>query len=133
MSAKRFFDTNVLIYAFANEDRKSAIAEDLLREGGTISVQVLNEFANVSRKKLKLQWSEISARLFVVAALFDSPLPITQAIHESSVTLAAKHKIAFYDAVLVASAQSAKCTVLISEDLQHGAKFGDVTIQNPFA
>jgi predicted nucleic acid-binding protein len=52
MPGERFFDTNVLIYAFAVGDRRSARAEALLAEGGVIGVQVLNEFTNVVRRKL---------------------------------------------------------------------------------
>ena len=50
MPAKQFFDTNILIYAFASNDLRSARAESLIAEGGVIGVQVLNEFTNVTRR-----------------------------------------------------------------------------------
>ncbi len=63
MSAKAFIDTNILIYAFALDDPRSEKAEALLSAGGTISVQVLNEFVNVSRRKLRRDWNEIEEAL----------------------------------------------------------------------
>jgi predicted nucleic acid-binding protein len=132
MSARRFLDTNVLIYAFGANDQKSETAKATLAAGGVISVQVLNEFANASRKKLKLEWEEIAERLAVVDTLLDSPTPITVELHAAAVKIAARRRIAFYDALIVASAQASKCAVLVSEDFQHGAKFGDVEVQNPF-
>ncbi|MHB8886529.1 MAG: PIN domain-containing protein, partial [Methylovirgula sp.] len=57
-----FFDTNVLIYAVSDDPRR-ANADRILREGGAISVQVLNEFTNVCRKKLRLDWPRIEEAL----------------------------------------------------------------------
>ena len=57
MPGNRFFDTNVLIYAFAADDPRNFRAEELLSEGGSIGVQILNEFTNVTRRKLQWQWT----------------------------------------------------------------------------
>ena len=54
MSAETFLDTNVLVYAVVKDDPRAAIAEQLLAQGGAISVQVLNEFVSVARRKLGL-------------------------------------------------------------------------------
>lgn len=54
MPDKAFFDTNILIYAIAANDPRSQHAEELLAAGGAISVQVLNEFASVARRKLQM-------------------------------------------------------------------------------
>ena len=56
MADRRFFDTNILIYAFAADDPRSARAEGLIADGGVIGVQVLNEFTNVTRRKLRWDW-----------------------------------------------------------------------------
>jgi predicted nucleic acid-binding protein len=132
MSAKAFLDTNVLIYAFT-PGAKGSIAERCLAEGGLISVQVLNEFANVSRRKLGLSWKDIDDRIGVVLALCDEPLPITLERHAEARALASRRQLAFYDALIVASATAASARELLSEDMQDGARFGDLRIRNPFA
>ena len=132
MPAKRFFDTNILIYAFASNDPRSATAESLIAEGGAIGVQVLNEFTNVTRRKLRWQWEQIEASLAVVEELLGPVGALTKAIHTQAVALAREHQLAVYDALIVAAAQDAGCTILFSEDFQHGQKFGMLTVENPF-
>jgi predicted nucleic acid-binding protein len=132
MPGDRFFDTNVLIYAFAADDRRSARAEELLSEGGIVGVQVLNEFTNVARRKLSWNWVEIEAALSVIAQLLDGPRSLTGAIRASAAALARDHELSFYDALIVAAAADAGCSVLFTEDLQDGRKFGAVTVENPF-
>jgi predicted nucleic acid-binding protein len=133
MSAKRFIDTNVLIYAFSDDDAKVSVAEGVLAAGGIISVQVLNEFTNVCRRKLKLEWYAIEERLAVVKALTYEVLPITLDHHEKAITLARAHDFGFYDALIIAAALVSNCTALISEDLQHGRTIEGLRIENPFA
>ncbi len=132
MPGERFFDTNILIYAFAAGDRRSTKAESLLAEGGVIGVQVLNEFTNVVRRKLGWGWPQVDAALGVIAELTGPALSLTTDIHTQAVKLARDSALSFYDALIVAAAADAGCRVLCTEDLQHGRKFGGVTIQNPF-
>jgi predicted nucleic acid-binding protein len=132
MPASRFFDTNILIYAFAADDPRSPRAESLISEGGVIGVQVLNEFTNVAQRKLRWHWDQIEASLAVVEELFGPVAPLTAAIHARAVILARERKLSFYDALIVAAAQEAGCQILFSEDLQHGQKFGTLTVENPF-
>jgi predicted nucleic acid-binding protein len=132
MPAKQFFDTNILIYAFASNDLRSARAESLIAEGGLIGVQVLNEFTNVTRRKLRWQWVQIEASLAVIEELFGPVAPLTKAIHTRAVQLAREHELSVYDALIVAAAQDAGCALLFSEDLRHGQKFGTLTVENPF-
>lgn len=132
MPGERFFDTNMLIYAFAAGDRRSAHAEALLGEGGVIGVQVLNEFTNVVRRKLRWDWSQVDAALAVIAELMGPVRPLTAAIHAHAVKLARTSALSFYDALIIAAATDAGCRVLLTEDMQHSRKFGTVTIQNPF-
>ena len=87
MTAKPFLDTNVLIYAFA-DDPRSVPAEALLAAGGVISIQVLNEFVNVSRRKLAREWAEIKRQLEVLRALLNSPVALTLDLHEAAVAYA---------------------------------------------
>ena len=132
MPAKHFFDTNILIYAFASNDPRSARAESLIAEGGAIGVQVLSEFTNVTRRKLRWQWEQIDASLAVIEELFGPVAPLTQAIHSGALALARERELSFYDALIVAAAQDADCKLLFSEDLQHGQTFGKLTVENPF-
>jgi predicted nucleic acid-binding protein len=132
MPAEHFFDTNILIYAFASDDPRSARAESLIAEGGVIGVQVLNEFTNVTRRKLRWQWDQIEAALAVVVELFGPVAPLTTAIHARALVLAREHELSVYDALIVAAAQEVGCRLLFTEDLQHGQKFGALTVANPF-
>ena len=132
MPGERFFDTNVLIYAFTAGDRRSAKAEFLLAEGGVIGVQVLSEFTNVVRGKLAWGWPQVQSALEVIAELTGPALSLTADIHAQAVRLARDNSLSFYDALIVAAAADAGCRLLFSEDLQHGRKFGGVTIRNPF-
>src|SRR5204862_7095859 len=63
LPAKVFFDTNVLIYAVAHDEPRSTQAEELLASGGVLSVQILNEFASVARRKILMSWSEVTEAL----------------------------------------------------------------------
>ena len=127
-----FLDTNVLVYAALSDDPRCPIAEQLLAAGGTISVQVLNEFANVARTKLKRTWPEIEAMLALVRSRSDRVQQIAISTHESALALARDHKVGFYDALIVAAALEAGCDTVLTEDMQHGRKFGALTIVNPF-
>lgn len=132
MSAKPFIDTNILIYAFASNDSRSEKAEAILGAGGIVSVQVLNEFVNVSRRKQRRDWDEIREILCVLKALIDPPLPVTMEIHEAAIEIARDRGFHFYDSLIVSAAMQAGCSILYSEDLQHGQSIGHLTVHNPF-
>lgn len=132
MSAKPFIDTNILIYAFASNDPRSEKAEAILGAGGIVSVQVLNEFVNVSRRKQRRDWDEIREILCVLKALIDPPLPVTMEIHEAAIEIARDRGFHFYDSLIVSAAMQAGCSILYSEDLQHGQSIGHLTVHNPF-
>ena len=128
-----FFDSNVLIYTLAENDSREAIAARLLAMGGTISVQVLNEFADVARRKLRLSWPEVTQALDGIRALCSPPMPITLATHEAALGIADRLGYRFYDSQIIASALEAGCTTLYSEDMQDGQRIeGGLTIRNPF-
>lgn len=133
MRAERFLDTNVLIYAFSDDPKRASIAEQLVAEGGRISVQVLNEFANVCRRKLQLEWTEITARLSALRTLLAEPSPITTQTHDRALNVARRYKMSFYDALIVAAAGEMKCKTLLSEDFQDGVSIAGVKVSNPFA
>lgn len=133
MPVKAFLDTNVLIYAVAKDDPRSTQAEELLASGGVLSVQNLNEFVSVARRKILMPWSDVTEALDVFRVLCPSPLPITMETHETALKIAEKHGYNIYDALVVAAALEAGCATLYSEDLHDGQTIdGQLTIRNPF-
>ena len=128
---KAFFDTNILVYT-ATSDAKKPQALDCLRRGGIVSVQVLNEFVHVARRKLRHDWPQIERALRLFRASLDGVVPLTLDIHSSAVVLARDDGLAFYDALIATSAIKAGCDTLFSEDMQHGRRFGSLVVVNPF-
>ncbi len=133
MSVSAFFDTNLLIDAVSADDARAALAQRLIAGGGHISVQVLNEFAAVARRKLKKSWEEISAALEDIRNLCEPATPLTVAIHEAAVKIAAQYGYNIYDALILAAALDAGCDTVYSEDMQDRQRIGTLTIRNPFA
>jgi predicted nucleic acid-binding protein len=128
----RFFDTNVLIYLASGDNDKAATAERLLLDGGTISVQVLIEIANVARRKMRMSWMETHEFLELLRSLL-AVLPITLETHESGLALAERNGLSTYDAMIAASALQGACDTLWSEDMQQGMLLeGRLRIVNPF-
>ena len=133
MSDKAFFDTNILVYVVGQKDKRTDTAEALLAAGGNISVQVLNELANVSLKKLRMSWEEIDEALAAIRVLCPTPLPLTIDTHDTGRRIAARYGYSIFDGLIAASALEAECDTLYSEDLQDGQIIeGRVTIRNPF-
>jgi predicted nucleic acid-binding protein len=132
VASRAFVDTNILVYKVEGEERKSEIAERLLALAPCISVQNLNEFANVALRKLRLNWDEIHLALDHFRDACEI-LPLTEQVHDRALEIAEMHKIAIYDALVVAAAQLAGCDVLYTEDMSHGQRIGSVTLRNPFA
>ena len=129
-----FFDSNILIYTLAEHDPREQVAAALLARGGVVSVQVLNEFVAVARRKLRLSWPEIHQALAAIRACCPPPRPLTLATHEAALGLAERHGFPVYDALIVAAALDAGCGTLFSEDMQDGQVVeGRLTIRNPFA
>jgi predicted nucleic acid-binding protein len=134
MSGDAFLDTNVLVYAAAKDDPRAETATALIAKGGTISVQVLNEFASIARRKLNWPWPEVREALAAFRVLCSEPLPITPATHDAALDIAQRDGLGFYDALIVASALEAGCSTLLSEDMQDARRIdGRLTIRNPFA
>ena len=126
-----FIDTNVLIYAQGTGAR-SETARRVVLAGGVISVQVLNEFAAVLRRKFRLEWAEIADALADVHTALGPVRPVGVEIHLHAVALAGSHGFSFYEALVVASALEAGCDTLLTEDLQAGRRVDGLNIVNPF-
>lgn len=127
-----FFDTNVLAYIASHDTRKADRAEALITEGGAISVQVLNELANVARRKMALSWTDTHTLLSTLRGLL-SVHPLTTETHDTGLALAERYGFATYDAMIVAAALHADCDTLWSEDMQDGMVLAEgLRIRNPF-
>ncbi|HTZ68614.1 MAG TPA: PIN domain-containing protein [Roseiarcus sp.] len=127
-----FFDTNVLVYLASDDAEKADRAEAIVREGGAISVQVLNEIANVARRKMKLSWQEARGFLSSLRGLLTIH-SVTIDTHELGLALAERYQLRIYDALIAASALLAECDRLWSEDMQDGMAIDNrLRIVNPF-
>ncbi|MET4391602.1 putative nucleic acid-binding protein [Bradyrhizobium sp. F1.4.3] len=126
-----FLDTNILVYA-QQTGTKATISQNLIDQGGIISVQVLNELANVLRKKQGRSWRDIELLFDDIDNTLDPALPLTVKTSRAALALVRNDEFAFYDALIVAAAIEAGCDILYSEDMQHGRSIGGLTIVNPF-
>jgi predicted nucleic acid-binding protein len=127
-----FFDSNVILYLASSDGAKVSRVEELLAERGSISVQVLNECANVLRRKHNMLWPALRAFLFQLREGLNV-LPVMIDIHEAALWLAERYGFAVYDAMIVAAALSAECDTLWSEDMQDGLVVEKrLRIVNPF-
>ena len=131
-AADCFFDTNVLLYLLSKDAAKADRAEALLATGGTVSVQVLNEFASVATRKLAMTIPEIREILSTIRAVcVVRSLDIET--HELGLEMAERYGFSIYDGLIVAAAVRAGSAILYTEDLQQGQVIDQVAIQNPFA
>lgn len=96
-------------------------------------MQVLNEIAAVARRKLNMPWPEIRQALEDIRILCEPAAPLSLETHASAIEIAERYRFQIYDALIVAAAIEARCSVLYSEDMQHGQVIGSLTIRNPFA
>jgi predicted nucleic acid-binding protein len=127
-----FLDTNVLVYLAQGDVAKAERVERLLGLEPVVSVQVLNELANVLRRKAALSWSETQEFLATVRDLA-RVVPLTAETHDLGLAIAERFGLSIYDAMIAAAAQTAECDVLWSEDMQHGLRFeAGPEIRNPF-
>jgi predicted nucleic acid-binding protein len=121
-----------LLYVASGDSAKADAAEMRLTEGGTISVQVLNEIANVARRKMHLSWGQTHAFLTALRGLLLVE-PVTVDTHEIGIEIAERYGLSIYDAMIVAAALHAGCDILWSEDMQDGMVLEDrLRIVNPF-
>jgi predicted nucleic acid-binding protein len=148
MSARFFFDTNILVYILAGKDplptgaltpveieanRKGDIALGLLQDDDiVVGVQVFNELCNVALRR-KFDWLKTRQMLASLEALCAEVVPLTLDVHKRGLLLHQKYPLQFYDAMMLAAALEAGCTTFYSEDMQDGQVIENtLTIKNPF-
>ena len=131
--AKVFLDSNITLYLLSGDAVKADLAEGLMAEGGVISVQVLNEIANVTRGKLAMSWHETNDVLDAVRAVCTTE-PLTVETHNTGRRISERYGLSVYDAMIAAAALLAGCDVLYSEDMHDGLVIDErLQIVNPFA
>lgn len=136
MVARNFIDTNILVYAEASDEpAKQQAALALLKQlyetaTGVLSTQVLQEYCNVALKKLKLSAGHIRAQLDLYEQF--EIVQVTPAIIRAGLDLHQTRSLSFYDALIMASAETAGCNVLLSEDMNTGEIINGIRILNPF-
>jgi predicted nucleic acid-binding protein len=137
-SVPPFVDTNVLLYLLSADAAKADRAEALLAQGVMVGVQVLNEFANVARRKLSMSWDEVADVLGLIRQRC-AVRPLTLGVHDQALLLAPRYGLSWYDALIVAAALDGGCSQLYSEDMHDGLEVvstlsgSRLVVRNPFA
>jgi predicted nucleic acid-binding protein len=132
MAGRKFLDTNVLIYAFAENSAKMEVAERLVNEGAVVSVQVLNELVSALRRKFGFGWSRIRNIIDNILTTCPNPLPLSLETHRAALRVCERYGFSVYDGLIIAAALEGRCSILYTEDLQHGQIIEGVRIENPF-
>ena len=135
---KAFIDTNVLIY-WVDDSTRADVVEQLLAQQAVISVQVLNEFANVLCKKRAMPLPDVEALCTTLIDTCDV-LDVSVRTHQTALALMARYQLSVYDANIVAAAALSDCAVLYTEDMQDGLNLklpgspgtNSLVIRNPF-
>jgi predicted nucleic acid-binding protein len=140
MTDKIFLDTNIFVYSIdssAREKRKRNIAREIIKENiqnesGVISIQVLQEFYQVSTRKIEVPLSTEEALEFLhYIAILETVKP-DFALLVAAIQLQKKYNLSFWDTLILQAAKTAGCSMVYSEDLQDGIKIEKMTIENPF-
>ena len=138
MSAKHFLDTNILVYAYdSHEPQKQTIAQSLLRKGireesAVLSVQVLSEFFNAVTRRIPSPLSSDQGletiRRFRIIPTVDLDVDLV----ERAINTHKQYQISYWDGLIIAAAERANCTKILSEDLNEGQTYNDIPVANPF-
>ncbi len=133
-----FIDSNILVHAYDTNDRAKhdaavAILAKLWQEGtGVLSTQVLQEFYKVATRKLKPAMPAATARVIVADYSEWCSMNTDPQLIVSASLLDERHKLQWWDAIVIEGAMRSGATTLLSEDLRHGQRFGLLTVRNPF-
>lgn len=127
-----FLDTNVLIYILSDDKPKRETAISLIKNNPFISIQVINEFCNVCKKKMGFSYSEIQTIILQLLPQIHltqlNKLTILKALD-----IGERYKYSYYDSLILASAIEANCNIVYSEDFQHHQKINNcLLVVNPF-
>jgi predicted nucleic acid-binding protein len=140
MNVRFFLDTNIFVYSFdPSSAAKAQTSTELIRQAvatrkGMVSYQVVQEFFNVALRRFAHPMAVAEAEQYL-GTVFRPLLAVqsSQALYSEALRLKDQHRLSWYDSLIVAAALEARCSVLYSEDLQHGQRFGDLRIESPFS
>ncbi len=138
MSANTFLDTNILVYAYdGHEPEKQIRAQTLLRtaiqeESAVLSVQVLGEFFVVVTRRIKEPLSASDAEKIIDTLSILPVAEIDLTLVKRAIATQTRYRISYWDSLIVAAAERAGCSTILSEDLNHGQKYNGVLVENPF-
>jgi len=139
MNGRFFLDTNVFLYEFDTRNgAKTRRASELIRSAigtrrGVVSYQVVQEFFSVALTKFAKPLAIIGAEEYFSGIL--RPLlsiHSSQRLFQEALQIRARHQFSWYDSLIVAAAEQAECSILYTEDMQHGRQIGNLKIENPF-
>jgi predicted nucleic acid-binding protein len=139
MSGPVFVDTNIFVYARDHsEPIKQPLAARWLErlwqeQTGRTSTQALSEYYAVVTQKLKPGLAAEEAWDDVKALFAWNPEPVDVALQLRARDIQRRHRLNWWDCLIVAAAQAQNCVLLLSEDMQDRATYGAVTVRNPFA
>ena len=137
-TSRNFLDTNVLVYGYDRRDpAKMARALDLLSDAiesgtGVVSAQVLSEFFNVVTRRLPDPLSFEVAGTIVGEVAAMPVVEIDAALVQRAIGVCRRYRISYWDALIVAAAERARCSRILSEDLNPGQSYDGVVVVNPF-
>ncbi|MEO6079181.1 MAG: PIN domain-containing protein [Steroidobacteraceae bacterium] len=138
MTVQCFVDANILVhYVDPSEPLKQELAAVLIKrlwveQRARTSIQALNEFYTVVRCKLSHVVAPGKAWAHMEDLLQWEPQPVDAAVVREARAIELRYKLNWWDSLILAAAQQQHCTVLYSEDFQHGATLGGVKVVNPF-
>ena len=133
-----FFDTNIFIYAIdAGEPVKKKRAIQRIaqaRDEGTVvlSTQVLQEFYSITTRKLRPALTPQEASQYITQLCEFQVIGSDAQSIQSACALADRHKLQWWDALILEAALRAQADLLVSEDGQAGQRFGGLVVENPF-
>lgn len=133
-----FFDTNILVYAVDRRDphkQSAALAlytQALIEGSFAISTQVLAEFYNATIKGQQPLLQRHEARVQVTSLARQRVIPMTASMVLAATAHVERHRLQWWDAMVLEAALSIGASTLYSEDFQHHQRFGTLTVINPF-
>ncbi len=140
MNGKFFLDTNIFVYSFdGSAPAKARTATRLIQEAvasgkGVTSYQVVQEFFNVALRRFAQPMTAAEAEQYLRTVFRPlTAIHSSHALYAQALRVSERHRLHWYDALIVAAAIEGRCSVLFSEDMQHGRSFEHLRIENPFA
>ena len=138
MPDREFIDTNILVYAYDRHDpTKHSKAQELLTNGienetAVLSAQVLSEFFTVVTSRipnpLSIEQAEEAIDLFAILPVVELDLAMTR----RAISTHKQYRVSYWDSLIIAAAEKAGCTRIISEDLNPGQSYHSIVVVNPF-